>query len=1082
MEAALKRRVRFGPFELDPRAGELHNNGQATLLHDQQLQVLLLLIQANGQIVTRGEIKSKLWPNDTVVEFDHSINNNIKNLRRILGDSAQQPRYIETIASRGYRLIMPVAWIEGEAVSGEELADDSSQDAGSDSDTETTPKVRLKVGRLTGKTVSHYRVLEVIGGGGMGLVYRAEDVRLGRAVALKFLPEEVGDDPTARERFNREAHAVSTLDHPNICTVYDLDEHEGHPFITMQLLQGKTLREHLAEGRFRLSQPEGLAVAIQIAMGLEAAHEKGIIHRDIKPANIFITEKGIAKILDFGVAKILDVKRFEYHSSNEARSAANDHSHPTDGGPNPGSSLLRLSGGAVVTSADDAPQKFLQSGVALAEPARGEETLTRTGMALGTAGYMSPEQIRGEALDARTDIFSFGLVLYEMAAGHRAFDGDTAPEVRRAVLNDAPARLREGNSELPTELEAVVARCIQKEPEHRFHSAAEVEKALTHIRARTEHGSLSGKRKLWLMVAAIALLAIIAAWVLYSAKNQPAAKPDMLVRQLAANTIEDPVSGGSISPDGARLAYSSRNGVNVLQIDGGLVKQLPGTAGLQTIRWLGPDHILALKEGAYWEASAVDGSTARFQPQEPAVQLDEADICVSGDGALRALPEANGIRITDGAGQQVGFIGMEWPWEVGPMAWSPSGTRLVYVRWRKNLKKKGYNYQMEVLVESSDIQGKNRTTVLSEPEMENSFGFGSLVWLADGRLIFSSREPSHPDVADMNLWTILVRPDSGKVVGKPERLTNWTGFSHYELTASISGKRLVASRYQTKQFTRVADLRADGTASMIRTLQGASYANFPYGWVNDDKVLLTGMGHGQEGLYAQGILDPAPTPFITSTSVVYYAPAISPDHKWLLYMERQQETSLALMRMPLQGGPSTYLMPGVKAIQCPEKIGLRCIVWEDKNNVRVFSWLDPVYGLGAEIARGGEATRPEASLRDWSLSDDAARLAWIQHGSPQSVHLLEIETGKNQVITIPKGTLLQTLQWSPDSKHLYVSGNADGSSWGIFRMDLNGKLKTVTQVPGDRGWVVQPLPSPDGKHLVYSERDWQTDIVMLENF
>ena len=244
---------------------------------------------------------------------------------------------METVGRRGYRLMVPVEWVGMDDSSSDESSVKSSAVSDSadnaDSDSEALPKAKLSVGRLTGKVVSHYRVLEVIGGGGMGLVYRAEDLKLGRAVALKFLPEEVGDDPKARERFEREAHAVSALNHSNICTVYDLDEHAGHPFIAMELLQGKTLRDHLAEGRFRLTQPEGLGIAIQIASGLEAAHKKGIIHRDIKPANIFITEKDVAKILDFGVAKVLQVDVPESHSTNGRLSGAPEHPHPANPGP-----------------------------------------------------------------------------------------------------------------------------------------------------------------------------------------------------------------------------------------------------------------------------------------------------------------------------------------------------------------------------------------------------------------------------------------------------------------------------------------------------------------------------------------------------------------------------------------------------------------------------------------------------------------------------------------------------------------------------------------------------------------------------
>src|SRR5208337_3062105 len=317
--------------------------------------------------------------NDTVVEFDHSINAAIKKLRKALGDSADEPRYVETVARRGYRLMVAVHWIGTSCESA--LAGVSSGGDGAGRRSQPEPA------GLTGKRVSHYRVLEIIGGGGMGLVYKAQDLKLGRRVALKFLPEELASDDVALQRFEREARTASSLNHQNICTIYEIEEHEGRPFIAMELLEGHTLRDLMwatAAGsrgeKPALPMGQLLDISIQTAEGLEAAHQKGIIHRDIKPANIFVTTQGQVKIRDFGLAKLV----------TDVRDVSSDVLQA--GGENPAD--------RVSSHTTRVP--------------RADLSLTRVGVSMGTAGYMSPEQVRGEELDARADLFSFGVILYEM--------------------------------------------------------------------------------------------------------------------------------------------------------------------------------------------------------------------------------------------------------------------------------------------------------------------------------------------------------------------------------------------------------------------------------------------------------------------------------------------------------------------------------------------------------------------------------------------------------------------------------------------------------------------------------------------
>jgi serine/threonine protein kinase len=924
---------------------------------------------------------------------------------------------------------------------------------------------------LAGETISHYRVLDGLGSGGMGLVYRADDIKLGRKVALKFLPEELAKDPASLARFEREARSASALEHPNICPIYEFGEHEGRTFLVMQLLEGQTLSDLIAAASpakppFEIEKL--IDLALQIADGLGAAHQKGIIHRDIKPANIFVTSQGEAKILDFGLAKLASSVTVEGEELEQG-----------------------LADGCRV---GEIPRRTVPQSTP-------DLVLSRTGAAMGTAGYMSPEQVCGEELDARTDLFSLGLVFYEMATGKRAFIGDTGPVFREAILTQTPVPVRQLNSELPAKLGQIISKALEKNRDIRYQTVPEMRADLTTLKHEIE---LRNPTRWWMAASAFVFALLIVSAFYWFARRQlqvTQAPPDFKFRQLTTNSSENPVQSGAISPNGKYLAYVDRQGMHLKDIGTGRVQAItqPQETKGNSVNWeiigaswfpegesfVANAHPASEDQGAWSSRTSSIWVFSKMGEAPRKLRENAMAWSVSSDGALISFGAKSGkfgdremwLMGRDGA-QARKLFDTDENSSLGGFLWSPDAESGVYFRTDDS---------GDTLL-SRDLQGGHAVTLFVPDETKQVRG--GFTWLPDGRLIYQVADPgSGPEATKSaqdtcNFWTLQLDAHTGKALGKPRQLTNWTGFCSTTANATADGKRLTFFRTATDWTVYVADLEGGGTR--IRNMRHFTLdesSNFLQDWTNDSRnIIFVSNRTGQSAIYKQSLDGDVPERISTGTDNFRDTP-VSPDGKWLFSMlsptPGDSKSSDRLMRIPLAGGSpelvTTTLPAGVFCARPPSTLCVLAERAEDRKHL-IFTSVDPISGRGRELLRFDI----DPAIESWTfnVSPDGSRLAvpGMPHGP---IHVLSLRGHAEQVIPANLNNLTADIFWAADGKGLYVPDQTERGTV-LSYLDLHGHSRVVWVNPSH--WATWARPSPDGRHLAIEHVSATSNIWMMENF
>lgn len=787
---------------------------------------------------------------------------------------------------------------------------------------------------MIGTTVSHYRILEELGGGGMGIVYRAEDIRLGRGVALKFLPPEITRDPAALERFEREARAAAAINHPNICTVYEIGEYEGSPYLAMELLEGQTLKHRINAEPLPLQML--LDCAVEVADALESAHARGIVHRDIKPANLFITNRGQAKILDFGLAK------------------------------------LRARRKPALAGAPDTTVS----------------TLTDPGHATGTPAYMSPEQARGEELDARTDLFSLGVVLYEMATGKRPFEGSSAATVIAAVLRDRPESPLKLNQDLPPELARIIGKALEKDLHQRYQTAAEMHSDLKRLRQNPDFSTTViapspwrdiqlgaqgagrsrqvGRVPLWAWITVAAILGVLVTGLLL---NRSPAPPRVLSTTQITN--DRLARSGPFLTDGSRLYFNTGKSVAPqpyqVSTNGGDSLPLPIQLKNAWLLDISPDrseflvgsygeNIFAANALTLWTAPVLGGSPRRVG------ELSGGEGAWSPDGRDLVYTSSNELHLARSDGTELRKVAT-LPGVPFFARWSPDGRKIRFsLRYGPQAASQAGSQPKHPRVEYAlwevSPDGSNLHALL--PGWTDPQCCGT--WARDGRyFVFEVLSKGV-----RSIWAMRERTRVFQRTGAPVQLTSGP-LDIYGPVPSLNGKRLFADvtqlrseivRYERKLKEFVPFLSGISAEDLDFSRDGkwVAYVSYP------DGRLWRSAADGSERRQL------IPPPMQVSL------PRWSPDGKQIAFMGGEAGSGPRIMIVPAEGGTAKPVINGTDQF-------------------------DPTWSPdGNSIAFGGyPGTDPQA----------ANKLA---------VQVVDVRTGR--ISTVPGSKGFWAPRWSPNGRYI----------------------------------------------------------------